>query len=176
MWWVAASALPKDAPTLTSCEMWRRDARAGLAADMNRARASVVTWQTREVFSLHFASSALAARPTHRSRVLVAMSVMDRIRKLNAGLGLSRNVDEPASEAPEGQIEWQGWLGKAGTGVLSATWNKREQPQSEQSPRKKCPRTERFSIPTRLLTCRVRAMRRLLCGARGCAGATALTV
>ena len=104
------------------------------------------------------------------------MSVMDRIRKLNAGLGLSRNVDEPASEAPEGELVWKGWLGKAGTGVLSATWNKREQPQSEQSPRKKCPRTERFSIPTRLLTCRVRAMRRLLCGARGCAGATALTV
>ena len=54
------------------------------------------------------------------------MSVMDRIRKLNAGLGLSRNVDEPASEAPEGQLLWKGWLGKAGTGVLSATWNKRE--------------------------------------------------
>ena len=70
---------------------------------------------------------------------------MDRIRKLNAGLGLSRNVDEPASEAPEGQLLWKGWLGKAGTGVLSATWNKREQPQSEQSPRKKNAHTESVS-------------------------------
>ena len=70
-------------------------------------------------------------------------SVRDRIRKLNTGPGgSSKKVDTPASEAPEGQLLWQGWLGKAGSGILSATWTKRERPQSAQSPGGKIARAQ----------------------------------
>ena len=57
-------------------------------------------------------------------------SIKERIAKLSGGGGggSKSSLASPSNAAkdqPEGQILWHGWLGKAGAGILSSTYNKR---------------------------------------------------
>ena len=59
-----------------------------------------------------------------RSRLLSMSSIKERIARLNGG-GSSKSVapPSPSKDHPEGEIVWHGWLGKAGAGILSSTYN-----------------------------------------------------
>ena len=54
-------------------------------------------------------------------------SIKDRMAFFSGKKKSSEELDKAAApaEKPDGDILWHGWLGKAGAGILSNTFNKR---------------------------------------------------
>ena len=53
------------------------------------------------------------------------MSIKERMAKLQAASGKSSNDSVAVDQKPVGELMMYGWLGRAGAGIMSSTYNKR---------------------------------------------------